>query len=60
MTLTLLGVCYQISLSMHPISFGSDKIVRTCVAQSSKPEGSGFAFQAPARFGGKSHSHPHF
>ena len=53
----------KIWLSMHPRNFGSDKIVRTeyvrTFTPSCKPDGN-FAFQVPARFGGKSHSHPYF
>ena len=42
----------------HPRNFVSEKIVRTSTP-SCKP-GWNFAFQAPARFGGKSHSFPTF
>ena len=48
---------------MHPRNFGSEKIVRT--GQYVRPPlhvykkpGWNFAFQVPARFGGKSHSYP--
>ena len=44
---------------MHSRNFGSEKIIRTTSTPSCKP-GWNFAVQVPARFGGKSHGHPHF
>ena len=51
----------KIWLSRQPRNFGSEKIVRTIVLSPIHvSRGKIFTFQAPVRFGGKSHGNPDF
>ena len=57
-------ICTEMNLVMYtsiPINFGFEKFVRTYVHRTSTREPRiNFAFQASARFGGKSHGHQDF
>ena len=54
-------MCKKVGLPMLPKSFGKDKIVRTYGTFTPLCKlGYNYAFQAPARFGGRSHSQQDF